>query len=142
MRIAREAALLQLAAVLPGPAEISLSAGTVAYTDTWLDVQIVPRDWVYVQNCSGVPGEEEPLYRKASTGDLYPHPAAEKVSFTEPDNIARVTVMDFAGKLILRREQEELKDGSLMLRELDAGLYLIRVSYNDGSETVRKLVKQ
>src|SRR5690606_24335222 len=51
--------------------EISLSAGTVAYTDTWMDIQIVPRDWVYVQNCSGLPGEEEPEHRKASAGDLY-----------------------------------------------------------------------
>ena len=72
---------------------------------------------------------------------LYPNPASGELTITATDKMADIAVCNLLGQVILTTEcnVEETKVNMVNLR---AGLYLVKVTFTDGSVIVRKIVKQ
>ncbi|EDP72829.1 hypothetical protein FBALC1_17047 [Flavobacteriales bacterium ALC-1] len=66
---------------------------------------------------------------------LYPNPTNDLVSISDK-NIISVEVFDINGKSVL-----ETKSSTLSVRHLANGIYIIKAKTQDGSEAVRKLIK-
>ncbi len=69
---------------------------------------------------------------------VYPNPFKEVVKINNIDGVATISVVDMAGKLV--GEFEPTKD--LNLSNLDAGMYIIRLVYKDGSVKTVKTIKK
>jgi hypothetical protein len=83
-------------------------------------------------------GVDEPLQTECLT--VYPNPAHDYVSI-DGLNLSRLELYNTVGQLILA---EEIHDPhhTLVLSSLPAGSYLLKIIRDNGTETVRKLMKR
>jgi len=70
---------------------------------------------------------------------VYPNPFKDVIYISETKDIKSVTVYDVAGRIV-----KQVNDASkeIHLAELKEGLYMIKVSFKDGTESVIKAIKK
>ncbi|MCY0979029.1 T9SS type A sorting domain-containing protein [Chryseobacterium wangxinyae] len=70
---------------------------------------------------------------------VYPNPFKDVIYISETKDIKSVTVYDVAGRIV-----KQLNDASkeINLSEVKEGLYMIKVSFKDGTESVTKAIKK
>lgn len=70
---------------------------------------------------------------------IYPNPFKDVIYLSETKDIKSVTVYDIAGRIV-----KQVNDSSkeIHLAELQEGLYMIKVSFKDGTESVTKAIKK
>jgi len=75
---------------------------------------------------------------------ITPNPAKDVVTITSDhlSNIERIDVYSTTGQQIKTYAQPEFKSGALNVSQLQSGLYIIQIQYQDGASATKKLVKQ
>jgi hypothetical protein len=70
---------------------------------------------------------------------IHPNPFKDVIYISETKDIKSVTVYDVAGRIV-----KQVNDSSkeVRLAELKEGLYMIKVSFKDGTESVTKAIKK
>jgi len=73
---------------------------------------------------------------------FYPNPFAEAFSIhSDSQPIRNVIITDLSGKLIHRKEYQSVFKVSLNLANTDNGIYLIKITFENGLEQINKMVK-
>ena len=89
----------------------------------------------FSEQCTGV-AERDP-----ETIALYPNPVGEVLSVeSSSDNISRVELYDMFGKLVLSLSAEATSM-DINVANLPAGLYLLQLTFPNGEQATRKVVK-
>ncbi|MCU7615198.1 T9SS type A sorting domain-containing protein [Chryseobacterium sp. GMJ5] len=70
---------------------------------------------------------------------IYPNPFSDVIYISESKDIKSVTVYDVAGRVVKTIENASKE---IHLSELKQGMYMIKVSFKDGSESVTKAIKK
>ncbi|TRW23021.1 T9SS type A sorting domain-containing protein [Flavobacterium zepuense] len=75
---------------------------------------------------------------------ITPNPATDIVTITSNhvSHIERMDVYNTTGQQIKTYTQPEFKSGALNVSQLQSGLYIIQIQYQDGASATKKLVKQ
>ncbi len=72
---------------------------------------------------------------------LSPNPTSDKLTLTG-ENINQVQITDILGKVVLNNTYATLSNIDLNIAEFNAGIYLVKVTNNEGKSSVVKVVKQ
>ena len=74
---------------------------------------------------------------KNSRLKVYPNPAFEDIYFDSQKRITSLTIVDIAGKLILKKEHNEIKTVSII--GINDGIYFLKAIFQDGTQTISKI---
>lgn len=93
-------------------------------------------DDVVWENKNALNTIEAPVKKKLS---IHPNPFKDVIYISETKDIKSVTVYDVAGRIV-----KQVNDASkeIHLAELKEGLYLVKVTFKDGTESVTKAIKK
>lgn len=69
---------------------------------------------------------------------LYPNPTQNEIYISSDKLIQQIEVLNFEGKLLKKLNVKE----KLSLNELPIGVYMIKVNFEDGSSTSKKIIKR
>ncbi len=73
---------------------------------------------------------------------IHPNPAVDRLMLTNAEGIARATVCSLMGYPLLLEDGGGVAELSISVKSLPAGSYLLLLDGVDGSQTVRRFVKQ
>ena len=71
---------------------------------------------------------------------IYPNPIVDKINFSAPENINRVSVFSITGENILNSTNVS-KSGIIDVSTIKSGVYLINIYFSDGKKQVEKITK-
>lgn len=68
---------------------------------------------------------------------IFPNPASQYISITNPNNVVSLDIVGLDGKLIKTISRPKAK---ISVKEIPAGLYLVHIYLIEGENIVQKLV--
>ncbi len=108
--------------------DVCLKAASALNANNKYDVTVVPCEVVGIADV------------KPNSLTIYPNPIAERMNFNGFENIEKVIVQTVTGKNIIT-DREISKQGSLDVKTLKSGVYIVRIIYSDGRQIAKKIVK-
>lgn len=81
---------------------------------------------------------------KSTTADIqvYPNPAQNRLTLESPVAVQQVQLFDVAGRLVWQQQQLEAGKHTLMLNDMDKGLYILHIQVGDGMLVKKILIEK
>lgn len=95
--------------------------------------------FLYSLTCPANVAEVSAVNAEASLS-MYPNPATDKVNISSAVAINAITVYDQTGRSVIAASGLNTRDHELATHDLAAGIYFVRVDFDDHTRAVRKVV--
>lgn len=91
---------------------------------------------VNTNTCTFIPMATEEINRSAIT--IYPNPANDYIMLTNAENVAKVSIYNTNGMLVVETNQTH----AIAIENLEKGLYFVSLTGVTGNTTTQKMIKQ
>jgi hypothetical protein len=85
--------------------------------------------------------KEKPVEKEKSKLVLYPNPATSIVNIAFKE-MQQIIITDVTGRILLNKQLGGVSNTQLNIASIGKGLFLVRVTTNDGRNEVKKLIVQ
>ncbi|MEQ8472891.1 MAG: T9SS type A sorting domain-containing protein [Marinoscillum sp.] len=101
---------------------------------------------IYLNSIAGITGSTtlDPL-RSGPNEEvitLYPNPMGDWLNLKNSKDLQAIRVFDAQGKLILESQASELSNNFINVETLQTGVYIMKLSFNNGREVSQRIIKK
>ena len=90
--------------------------------------------------CVNITSIDNPLSGDVTV--LYPNPAKDRVNVMSSRKMDRITVINYVGQVVYDKEMNGEQSYELNTSSYDAGVYIVKISTNNGVVTKRMTISQ